>query len=83
MQSHEERAEAMLQIAGGSLPLSGQRAMLQRLILAEDAVVEYKGLIQRLNENITCLLADCAQLRIEGDEYRRKIERLEAWVEDD
>lgn len=44
MQSHEERADEMLRIMGGSMTLSMQRNVLRRLILSEDAVVEHQAL---------------------------------------
>lgn len=40
MQSHEERADDMLRMLGGSLSESMQRNVLRRLILAEDKVVD-------------------------------------------
>ena len=72
MQSHEERADQMLQIAGGSMDIPAQRVTLRRLILAEDAVVEYKALVQRMNENIDYLLAEQPQLRVTAGRYREE-----------
>ena len=74
MQSHEERADQMLEMMGGSMDIPVQRTVLRRLILAEDDVREYMAEARKLNGIIRELLA-------EVDEYRRKIARLETWVE--
>lgn len=63
MQSHEERADEMLRVMGGSMSLPVQRATLRRLILAEDAVIEDKSLVRRLNEHLEMVQAQLLETR--------------------
>lgn len=56
MQSHEERAEAMLHTAGGSLTVGEQRIALRRLVLAEDGIQEYKDLSRQQQASIDTLV---------------------------
>lgn len=80
MQSHEERADEMLRLMGGALSLPMQQTVVRRLIMAEDAVVEYMALVKRLNENIKYLLDEQAQRRVEAERYRDEIGRLSDWA---
>lgn len=79
MQSHEERADEMLRLMGGALSLPMQQTVVRRLIMAEDAVVEYTELVKKLNENIKYLLGEQAQQRVEAERYRDEIDRLSEW----
>lgn len=77
MQSHEERAEEMLRDMDGELSVPMQQTVLRRMILAEDAVVEYQGLVQRLNENIEYLLVERQQTQAEAEQYRATLEQVQ------
>lgn len=78
MQSSEERAEAMLHAAGGSMAVWSQRNALIRMILAEDRGTELEADVERLTTRLIRIHA-IAKDGIEGnDDYEnmREIERL-------
>lgn len=55
MQSHEERADQMLRMMGGSMTIAEQRIVLRRLILAEDGIQEYKELSRQQQASLDTL----------------------------
>jgi uncharacterized small protein (DUF1192 family) len=65
VQAHEERAEEILRDMGGALSLPMQQTVLRRMILAEEAVVEYQEEVTRLNQTIARLRAELERLRAE------------------
>lgn len=63
MQSHEERADEMLRMMGGYMPLPVQRVTLRRLILAEDSVSEYRAVVREYELSMQTQYEDVCRLR--------------------